>query len=202
VAALEVSERYADGLAELEELNAAAGAAMAAYEAARTGAAMSPEFHRNAVLRATMAVVWAAKTTNGNGVAAAPFAQKTVVWVAREGIRAGLWAAREAVAESGQGPVPLARAEERKHQEMLLRDIFGNPFRRLQIEPSWLQANGGAVSQIAQAIYNQRDFDSLPILADVLEEGGCTNTDLQAHCRMPGDHVRGCWLIDALLGNC
>ena len=55
--------------------------------------------------------------------------------------------------------------------------------------------------KFAQAIYDDRDFDRLPILADALEEAGCTNADILAHCRQPGEHVRGCWVVDLLLGK-
>jgi hypothetical protein len=41
----------------------------------------------------------------------------------------------------------------------------------------------------------------MPILADALEEAGCTNSDILDHCRQSGEHVRGCWVIDALLGK-
>jgi hypothetical protein len=55
--------------------------------------------------------------------------------------------------------------------------------------------------QLACAIYDDRAFEQLPILADALEEAGCDNADILAHCRGPGPHVRGCWLVDLLLGK-
>jgi hypothetical protein len=81
----------------------------------------------------------------------------------------------------------------------LLRDILGNPFRPVAVEPRWLNWNDGTVSQIAQAIYDERAFDRMPILADALEDAGCDNADILRHCREPGEHVRGCWVIDLLL---
>jgi hypothetical protein len=54
---------------------------------------------------------------------------------------------------------------------------------------------------MAQAIYDGRTFDQLPILADALEEAGCHNSDVLAHCRSEGPHVRGCWVVDLLLGK-
>jgi hypothetical protein len=54
---------------------------------------------------------------------------------------------------------------------------------------------------LAQAIYDDRAFDRLPILADALEEAGCTDADILNHCRRPGEHVRGCWAIDLVLGK-
>jgi hypothetical protein len=55
------------------------------------------------------------------------------------------------------------------------------------------------VVKLAQVIYDERRFTDLPILADALEEAGCTNSDVLDHCRGPGPHVRGCWVVDLLL---
>ena len=57
------------------------------------------------------------------------------------------------------------------------------------------------VVQLAQSIYDDRAFDRLPILADALEEAGCTDAAILDHCRGPGPHVRGCWAVDLLLGK-
>jgi hypothetical protein len=88
-----------------------------------------------------------------------------------------------------------------KRSALLLRDIFGNPFRPVAINPAWLSWNDGTVKKIAQAIYDERAFDRMPILGDALEEAGCTNSDILAHCRQSGEHVRGCWVVDLLLGK-
>ena len=87
---------------------------------------------------------------------------------------------------------------ERKAQASLLRDISGNPFRPVTIDRAWRTATAVA---IAQAIYDERAFDRLPVLADALEDAGCDNADLLGHCRSPGPHVRGCWVVDLLLGK-
>jgi len=50
-----------------------------------------------------------------------------------------------------------------------------------------------------KAIYDDRAFDRLPILADALEEAGCEDQDILGHCRSGGEHVRGCWVVDGLL---
>jgi hypothetical protein len=84
----------------------------------------------------------------------------------------------------------------------LLRDIFGNPFRpQTTVNSSWFSWNCGIVPKLAQAIYDDRAFDRLPILADALEEAGCDNADILNHCRQPGEHVRGCWVVDLLLNK-
>jgi hypothetical protein len=80
----------------------------------------------------------------------------------------------------------------------LLRDIFGNPFRPVTIDANWLTPT---VQNFATAIYDDRAFDRLPILADALEDSGCTNQDILNHCRSGGEHVRGCWVVDLLLGR-
>ena len=80
----------------------------------------------------------------------------------------------------------------------LFRDIFGNPFRPVNLDPSWLTP---IVVALAQQIYDDRAFDKMPTLADALEEAGCDNTDLLNHCRGLGPHVRGCWVVDLVLGK-
>ena len=50
-------------------------------------------------------------------------------------------------------------------------------------------------------MHDDRAFDRLPILADALEDAGCDNADVLAHCRGEGPHVRGCWVVDLILGK-
>jgi hypothetical protein len=66
------------------------------------------------------------------------------------------------------------------------------------LDPSWLTP---AVASIARRAYEERDFEALPVLADALEDAGCTSEGLLAHCRAGGEHVRGCWAVDLLLGK-
>jgi hypothetical protein len=91
-----------------------------------------------------------------------------------------------------------AVASERKYQCLLLRDIFGNPFRPVPVDTAWLTST---VGNSATAIYNKRAFNRLPILADALEDAGCTNADILNHCRQPGEHVRGCFIVDLVMGK-
>ena len=86
----------------------------------------------------------------------------------------------------------------RQTQADFLREIFGNPFCPAQVHPQWLSWNGGTVRQLAEAIYTDRAFDRMPILADALEDAGCTDADILDHLRGPGPHVRGCWVVDML----
>jgi len=84
------------------------------------------------------------------------------------------------------------------HQVKFVHDVFGNPFRPVPVYPTWRTPTAVA---IAQAIYDERAFGRLPILADALEDAGCTHVDLLNHCRQPGEHVRGCWALDLVLGK-
>jgi hypothetical protein len=82
----------------------------------------------------------------------------------------------------------------------LLRDLFGPlPFHPVSlVDLAWLTP---PVANLARAVYDERAFDRLPILADALEDAGCHDAGILAHCRGPGPHVRGCWVVDLLLGK-
>ena len=90
-----------------------------------------------------------------------------------------------------------------------LRDLLGPlPFRPVSLDPAWLAWHGGAVGRLARAVYEKRERPSghldtgrLAVLADMLEEAGCTDADLLGHLRSPGPHVRGCHVLDALTGK-
>ena len=102
-----------------------------------------------------------------------------------------------------QPPYAVAR---REMQCDLLRDVIGNPHRPLPaLEPRWLTRD---VRALAKAAYEERalpagtlDRARLALLADALEDAGCTNADLLDHLRGPGPHVRGCWALDLVLGK-
>jgi hypothetical protein len=78
---------------------------------------------------------------------------------------------------------------------------LGNPFGYANVKVVWLTWNDGTVPKLAQVIYDDRRFSDLPILADALEEAGCDDDAIVAHCRGGGEHVRGCWVVDLLLGK-
>jgi hypothetical protein len=86
---------------------------------------------------------------------------------------------------------------ERREQAALLRELIGNPFCPVAVNPAWLTP---AVVQLGQAIYDEGAFDRLPLLADALEGAGCDSAELLTHCRQGEDHFRGCSAVDALLG--
>jgi hypothetical protein len=198
--AVEVAEQFADGLADRgvrsTTRRAASYATSVAWRALQRASEevfpqmrdMVPPFE--AALTATYAL-----DSNLNGKAIA-------------------WRAAQAVGVATDG-IPITPAEgeatrkERRSQADLLRDICGNPFRPLpSIDPTWLAWNNGTVVKLAQTIYDQRELPTgtldatrLAVLADALEDAGCTDANILDHLRGPGPHVRGCWALDLLLGK-
>jgi hypothetical protein len=92
----------------------------------------------------------------------------------------------------------LCEEGEVRQQAHLLRCIFGNPFRPVVLDSAFLTPNMVA---LAQAMYDDRAFDRMPMLGDALEIAGCDNIAVIDHCRSQSEHVRGCWVVDALLGK-
>jgi hypothetical protein len=103
---------------------------------------------------------------------------------------------------------------EQAAQCRLLRDVVGDPFRPPGLDLAWLAWDGGTVARIAAAAYEERtapdpsrpawlvfEPDRLAVLADALEEAGCTDATLLDHLRGPGPHVRGCHAVDLLLAR-
>jgi hypothetical protein len=90
------------------------------------------------------------------------------------------------------------RLQELRQHSMLIRDIFGNPFRPATLDPRWLTST---VIDLARTIYEERVWERMPILADALMDAGCDSDEIINHCRGPGPHVRGCWVVDLLTGR-
>ncbi len=130
-------------------------------------------------------------------------AARVEAWEAARELRTPeTWAAAEAAdldarfaAHTAAGQTGWAR------QRHLLHDLFGNPFRPSRLAPLWLRWNGGTVVAMARGIYEGHAFEDLPFLADALEEAGCTDERILAHCRSRREHVRGCWVLDLLRGK-
>ena len=91
--------------------------------------------------------------------------------------------------DRGDAAFQSRRVKEMHGQAALLRDIFGNPFRPVTADTSWLTPT---MSKLAQ---------DTPDLADALEDAGCMIREILDHCRGPGPHVRGCWVVDLVLGK-
>jgi hypothetical protein len=87
---------------------------------------------------------------------------------------------------------------ETAEQAKLIRDIFGNPFRSVTFDQGWRTEH---TVGLATMMYDTRIFDAMPVLADALQDAGCDNENILRHCREPGVHVRGCWVVDLVLGK-
>jgi hypothetical protein len=169
--AVEVAERYADGLAtEKERKEAAAQASEASREAAATIKAASASLPARIAYASTAA--WFTIYYSASSAALTTCDADAREWYAGFNI-------------------------EMPHPK-LLREIFGNPFSSISLESSWLTP---AVAREAGTIYEKNQFDRLPILADALMKADCDNADILDHLRSQGPHFRGCWAIDLVLGK-
>ncbi|MFO0797777.1 MAG: hypothetical protein U0804_09875 [Gemmataceae bacterium] len=106
------------------------------------------------------------------------------------------------------------REQARRTTVVVFRDVLYHPYRDTRgrplraprrvrrppqlLRPTWRTE---AVVGLARGMYESRDFGPMPVLADALEDAGCTDPDLLGHCRSPGPHVRGCWVVDLILGK-
>jgi hypothetical protein len=209
--AVQTAERFADGLASARELEhtyrAADALASAAYDAALAAAEAEAE-----------ALCPGEDSTEGNwecAMAVTSAVRAPVAAAVRE--TEPEESAKDAANAVGYASYPLhfvdgveadidrregvIRAEEAA-QACLLRCLIRNPFRPVSaIAPACLAWNGGTVRKLAEAIYEERAFDRLPVLADALEDAGCTDAEILAHCRSGEEHTRGCWVVDLLLGR-
>ncbi len=176
VRAVDVAERYADGEASDAEL-----AAAARYVPG------PPSAHRTAG--------FACQDTASMEAAAnlADYAAENAAWAAGE------HAASPVGADPRSPEFAAAQAAERATQAAILRDLIGPlPFRVVHFDPAWRTP---AVMAWAAFAYDDRRFADLPILADALEEAGCTDAELLGHLRLAGPHFLGCWGLDAVLGK-
>lgn len=93
------------------------------------------------------------------------------------------------------------QAGEQAAQAAILRCLFGSPPFRSAARPEWLAFGDGIVPKLARGIHDERAFDRMPVLADALEDAGCTDADMLGHLRGPGPHARGCHVLDVLIGT-
>jgi hypothetical protein len=175
--AVEVAERFADGLVGEEELLRADDAV---DEIVLVGVTLPPAYS---------AASWVSASPRNN------------VFSSTGPYFASSAAARAKAADRHPGTEVVTYQAESIEHCRLLREIVGNPFRPVAIDPEWLTWDGGTVPDLARAIDHERAFDRMPILADALEEAGCTDAAILDHCRGPGPHVKGCWALDAILGR-
>jgi hypothetical protein len=189
--AVAVAERFADGLATASEVGAARRDADDAY---RYRDPASP--HDSAAYAAVSVCLKEARL-------AAEFAA----------VYTGYAVGDHAVRLGGTSQIIFRGKHEAQTAEniascSLLREFFGNPFHPVSIPSAVLAWNDSTVVRLAQAAYQERhlpagtlDSGRLAVLADALEEAGCTDADVVGHLRGPGPHVRGCWVVDLCLGK-
>ena len=186
--AVEVAERCADGSVTNEELVAAAADAYAAATDDRA-------YDNDDMAAPECAARNAIGIYDSNG-AISTMTPSFNAWNAAESTA---WAIANRASEApGEGVWEAACCAEELAQADLVRDIIGNPFRPILLDAVWLTP---AVVQLAQTIYDDRAFDRLPELADALQDAGCDNDEILAHCQGPGPHARGCWVVDLILGK-
>jgi hypothetical protein len=173
--ALETAELFADGLASLDSLGEAHRAAMLSY--------VDYDDHD--------------ECGRFTGRESAAMAVAGACWTEEEGRDRGL----DDVVDNcyGLGRLSTGRGDggriEFIRQCRDIRDIFGHPLRAVDLTPSWLTTE---VVTLARTMYDSRAFDRLPELADALRSAGCNDAALLAHCHETGQHVRGCWVVDAI----
>ncbi|HUR53315.1 MAG TPA: hypothetical protein VMZ71_04255 [Gemmataceae bacterium] len=111
------------------------------------------------------------------------------------GVLASMRSAVLAHEGAGRGPRknPTARA-----MRPVFFEHFGDPKSPVELDPLW---RSSTVRALANGVYADRAFDRLPILADALMDAGCGHADILDHCRSDSPHVRGCWVVDLLLGK-
>jgi hypothetical protein len=213
--AVETAELWADGMASPEELASHRAAVRRALEEARlralreadragiTWSTLKFHFDNREGAFAAVAEAMSAQTAHANMLGG--HLSERAVWGAMLSV----------IPAIELGPLrPVDGFQEeylvgaRLVQAALLRDLFGNPFRVVSVNPIWLLRGSGRpwergpVAELAQNIYDKRTFERLPLLADSLEEAGCHDEILLQHCRQRDQiHVRGCWLLDRLLGK-
>jgi hypothetical protein len=184
--AVDFAERFADGMATEQELQAAADAA---FESSDDNS-IATRCHSFSV---GQGIYFAARTAS---YAAHPTAFEAAANASRTLHSAAVGAAGDP--DTHMPDRQAAHDAVYQYEGELLHDIFGNPFRPVTVDPAWLTSN---VVELASTIYDERSFDRMPELGDALEGAGCASADILAHCRKPGRHVRGCWVVDLLLGK-
>jgi hypothetical protein len=186
--AVQVAERLADGLVGEEELQAAREAAWAAARDATPAAWAAAKAAARTLLKAPP---WDCGWPSPNYKRGYP--QWLLDWY--EGPSAVAWDARMALP-------PDRRAKEEEAQLVLSLDIADGIFLPLAPPtPAVLGWHDGTARRLAESIYQSRRFEDLPVLADLLEEAGLTDTELLGHLRLPGPHCLGCWALDTVLGK-
>jgi hypothetical protein len=185
--AVEVGEQYADGIADDGQLARAGRDAFEAQREIMTGVRDDA---------ADMAACVACDACRENTDFRFPSVDNYTA--ATDAAHCTAAAVEYAAHAASRAPV-AARKEEEKSLANVVRDIFGNPFRPVTFAAEWRTDTAVA---LARQMNESRDSSAMPILADALEDAGCANEDMLAHCRDTKQvHVRGCWVVDLVLSR-
>jgi hypothetical protein len=188
-----LAEQVADGVVPVEELQQAEARIRAAIDAIEEGWRVSHGPERKALLPTHAALALALQAIWKEAPKAAYYSSSTAYLTVAEILNPG-------ATTSDSGSFASQKAEERCQADVL-RCIFGHLFHSATIDPAPLAWNNSIVPELAWGIYEDQAFDRLPILADALEEPGCTDAEILGHLRSPGPHARGCWVVDLLTGK-
>lgn len=200
--AVEIAERFADGLASAEELQAAERAASkVALDLQGMAATNEAHSRHGAVMGSSDDVrLWYSQEDAAAAAAAATWpVERSPMGVAGNTAIRSVSRVAQLVREVVKPFDREGQAEENRLLAGVLRDIV--PHSAPVLAPHWFTWESGTLVKLAQAIYDERAFDQLPILADALEDAGCDHEQLLRHCRSAGPHVRGCWAVDLILGK-
>lgn len=203
-AALDTAERFADGRASGDELRDARRRVgddlHTAYRRigteTRGGTRHPRDVRASALLEAEFSALRELSTATNASVARRALGQDAAQAVGGAAAGAALrtvvsdWDVRDTVFDA-------IRAEEAAQAD-LVRDLFTDRFWFVVPDPAWFTAD---VLALANAIYEGRTFEHMPILADALQDAGCESPRVLDHCRGAGPHARGCWVIDLVLGR-
>lgn len=194
VQGLEAAEEFADGRCTVQNLEAYRWqfreTAVVAHEQWLKLSTEDPERSLNYSLLSELA--WATAYTTAQQVALEDVAART----ARTFMQAQMREVGSLLGPFHASPNKELLDQQRQEFRALVWDVAGNPFATPVDFARWRTST---VAAIARGMYLSRDFSALPILADALEDAGCDDVEVLAHCRTPGAHVRGCWVLDQIL---
>lgn len=200
--AIQLAERYADGNADEDARTTAEvraevvrAAAQAAYDAEVNESTYAES---DDVIAHGFTLLAAADAATAGLATVVESAEQASRRASEASANAEEWSMRASRWHAGTGSDSLESYEEKAIQARLLACVFGNPFQPVTIDPSLLNET---VLRLADTIYREQSWDRLPILADALEEGGCTQTPVLEHLRDEGPHARGCFAVDLILGK-
>jgi hypothetical protein len=190
--AVQVAEDFADETASREQFKAAASGAGAAFQEARAFLHSTKSIQSQAASEAADAVLKLMRVNVWAGVEDVP------IWA----LGAAKTAARKAEDEDyDELEVPSSKKLPKSMANLFgraIHDVIGNPFRPAAFDAAW---RGDEVREFGNTIYHQRAFDKMVLLGDALRTAGCRSEEILDHCRVPGDHYRGCWVLDLVLGK-